>query len=108
MISITAEAQAHLVNLLNKDGHAAVLLDLEAQGCNGYKYTWTPCDVEQDSQLLSLVLDNDHVLLYNKRIVPHIIDSVISLEKSQFYSRLILANPKVAYSCGCGESVNFK
>jgi len=108
MISITAEAQAHLINLLTKDGHAAVLLDLEEQGCNGYKYTWTPCDITEDSQLLTLVLDKDHVLLYNKRIVPHIIDSEISLEKSEFYSRLALVNPNVAYACGCGESVNFK
>jgi Fe-S cluster assembly iron-binding protein IscA len=108
MISITAEAQAHLINLLTKEGKNAVLLDLEEQGCNGYKYTWTPCNFEEDEQLMTYLLDKDHVIVYNKRIIPHIIDSNIFLEKSEFYSRLAVVNPNVAYECGCGESVNFK
>jgi iron-sulfur cluster assembly protein len=108
MINVTPQAQTYLIDLLSKDGHAAVLLDLEEQGCNGYKYTWTPCDIQEDIQLLAVALDKDHVLLYNKRIVPHILDSTIDLEKSEFYSRLVVINPNVAYACGCGESVNFK
>ena len=108
MISVNQDAREYLISLLNKEGKAAVLLDLEEQGCNGYKYTWTPCDFIEDSQLLAYILDTEHTILYKKRIVPHIIDSEIVLETSQFYSRLAVVNPNVAYACGCGESVNFK
>jgi Fe-S cluster assembly iron-binding protein IscA len=80
-------------------------LALEEQGCNGYKYTWTPVSIAQGEVI---ELDNKHSVVYNKSIVPHIIDSVVAIEKSEFYSRLILSNPNVAYACGCGESVNFK
>ena len=91
--------------MLKKANMPAVVLGLEEQGCNGYKYSWTPT---ADAQGEVIELDDVHKLVYNKSITPLIIDSVVEIEKTGFNSRLVLNNPNVAYACGCGESVNFK
>ena len=105
VLSITDEAKKHIIDMLDKANMPAVALGLEEQGCNGYKYTWTPV---LDAYGEVIELDNQHSIVYNKSIVPLIIDSVVEIEKTGFNSRLVLTNPNVAYACGCGESVNFK
>ena len=105
VLTITEEAKEHIISMLDRANMPAVQLSLEEQGCNGYKYTWTPIS---DAYGEVIELDDLHSVVYNKAIVPHIIDSVVEIEKSGFNSRLVLANPNVAYACGCGESVNFK
>lgn len=105
VLSITDEAKKHIIDMLDRANMPIVQLGLEAQGCNGYKYTWTPVS---DAHGEVIELDSTHSIVYNKSIVPHIIDSVIEIEKTGFNSRLVLNNPNVAYACGCGESVNFK
>jgi iron-sulfur cluster assembly protein len=105
VLIITDEAKNHIIDMLDKVNMPAVQLGLEAQGCNGYKYTWTPVS---DAYGEVMELDDTHSLVYNKSIVPHIIDSVVEIEKTEFNLRLVLNNPNVAYACGCGESVNFK
>lgn len=105
VITITNEAKQHIISMLDKANMPAVRLGLETQGCNGYKYTWTPVSDAYDE---IITLDDTHSIVYNKSIVPHIIDSVVEIEKTGFNSRLVLNNPNVAYACGCGESVNFK
>jgi iron-sulfur cluster assembly accessory protein len=104
-ITITDEAKKHIISMLDKANMPAVRLGLEEQGCNGYKYTWTPVS-DVSGEIIKL--DDLHSVVYNKSIVPHIIDSVVEIEKIGFNSRLVLNNPNVAYACGCGESVNFK
>lgn len=105
ILSITDEAKAHIIGMLEKNNMPAVELGLEEQGCNGYKYTWTPV-LDAFGEVIEL--DDTHSIVYNKSIAPLIIDSVVDIEKTGFNSRLVLNNPNVAYACGCGESVNFK
>ena len=105
VLSITDEARAHIISMLDRANMPAVQLSLEEQGCNGYKYTWTPVS---DAYGEVIELDDTHSLVYNKSIIPHIIDSIVEIEKTEFNYRLVLSNPNVAYACGCGESVNFK
>ena len=105
VLSITDEAKQHIISMLDKANMPAVQLGLEEQGCNGYMYTWTPV---YDAYGEVIELDDTHSIVYNKSIVPHIIDSVVEIEKTGLNSRLVLNNPNVAYACGCGESVNFK
>ena len=105
VLIVTDEAKKHIIDMLDRSSMPAVQLGLEAQGCNGYMYTWTPVS---DAYGEVIELDETHSIVYNKSIVPHIIDSVVEIEKTGFNSRLVLNNPNVAYECGCGESVNFK
>ena len=105
VLSITDEAKKHIIGMLDRANMPVVELGLEEQGCNGYKYTWTPVS---DAYGEVIELDDTHSVVYNKSIVPLIIDSVVEIEKTGLNSRLVLNNPNVAYACGCGESVNFK
>jgi len=105
VLTITEEAKSHIISMLDRANMPAVQLGLEAQGCNGYKYTWTPV---ADSYGEIIELDDLHSVVYNKAITLNIIDSVVEIEKIGLNSRLVLTNPNVAYACGCGESVNFK
>jgi len=105
VLTVTEEAKKHIIDMLDRSNMPAVQLGLEAQGCNGYMYTWTPVS---DAYGEIIELDDTHSIVYNKSIVPHILDSVVEIEKIGFNSRLVLNNPNVAYACGCGESVNFK
>jgi iron-sulfur cluster assembly protein len=105
VLTITDEAKNHIISMLEKADMPSVQLGLEEQGCNGYKYTWTPVS---DAYGEVIELDDTHSIVYNKSITPHIIDSIVEIEKTEFNSRLVLTNPNVAYACGCGESVNFK
>ena len=105
ILNVTDEAKKHIINMLKQANMPAVKLGLEEQGCNGYKYTWTPVlDIFGET----ISLDDTYSIVYNKSIVPLIIDSVVEIEKTGLNSRLVLNNPNVAYACGCGESVNFK
>jgi iron-sulfur cluster assembly protein len=105
VLTVTEEAKKHIIDMLDRSNMPAVQLGLEAQGCNGHMYTWTPVS---DAYGEIIELDDTHSIVYNKSIVPHILDSVVEIEKIGFNSRLVLNNPNVAYACGCGESVNFK
>ena len=87
VLTVTDEAKKHIIDMLDKLNMPAVQLGLEAQGCNGYKYTWTPV---ADAYGEVIELDETHSLVYNKSIVPHIIDSVVEIEKTEFNLRLIL------------------
>ena len=105
VLTITDEAKRHIISMLDRAGMPAILLGLKEQGCNGYSYTWTPVS-NVEGEVISL--DDTHSLVYNKSIVPMIIESEIQIEKLGLNSKLVLNNPNVAYACGCGESVNFK
>ena len=105
VVGITDQAKKHIIDMLDKVGMPTVQLGLEAQGCNGYRYTWTPVS-SASGEIMRL--DDNHNIVYNKSMTLQIIDSIIDIEQSGFNSKLVLNNPNVAYACGCGESVNFK
>ena len=90
VLTITEEAKTHIISMLDRSNMPAVQLGLEAQGCNGYMYTWTPVS---DAYGEVIELDDTHSIVYNKSIVPHILDSVVEIEKTGFNLKLVLNNP---------------
>jgi len=106
MIDITYEAKQYIIAMLERSGHPAVKLGLEEQGCNGYKYTWTPLGFNMGDHVIEI--DHDHYLIIDNEVYKYIDNSSIVLELSRFDKKLSIINPNVDGSCGCGESVNFK
>jgi len=107
IITITEDAKQHIISMLMRQGLLAVKLGLAPQGCNGYKYTWEPVGTNIADHVIEL--DEDHFLIFNKDVVPYVIDSIVELQTTGFMGKqLTLTNPNVMGSCGCGESVNFK
>lgn len=104
MISLTANAAAHLLSLLAEkqasEGSGLRVL-VEKGGCAGWQYTMkidqpTPADEVFTDYGVSLIVDNQSLeLLENSRI-----DYVEALNDSGFR----VENPNAARSCGCGTS----
>lgn len=107
MITITPSATQYLVNLLRAYDKPVVELSLEEQGCNGYKYVWNPTTTNLGKDN-SIALDNEYSIVFSKEIALQIAGSTVDIEVDKLVKRLVINNPNVANSCGCGESVNFK
>jgi iron-sulfur cluster assembly protein len=106
MITISQQAKGHLIAMLNKTNMAAVELGLEPQGCNGFKYTWTAVATSIGDHVIEL--DEEYRLIISESNWQRLDNSEIILEASRMGNRLVVNNPQVDASCGCGESVNFK
>jgi iron-sulfur cluster assembly protein len=107
IVTLSEEAREYIIAMLTRQGSPAVKLGLAPQGCNGYKYTWDVVGSNIADHVIDL--DEEHSLVFDKKIVPYILDSEIVLEPTGFMAKqLTLKNPNVMGSCGCGESVNFK
>jgi iron-sulfur cluster assembly accessory protein len=108
-VEITHEAQNHIIEMIKRDDKKNVILDIVQGGCNGYEYKWVTTDNNlDDDDHLSIRLSVDNVLYYKKSIREQIYASIISIKRDGLNKKLEIINPNVAYSCGCGESVNFK
>ena len=105
-VTITSRAAAHIVKLMEKDGHAGLRIGVKKGGCAGMEYTMEyvetadPNDeaVEQDGARV-LIAPMAQMLLFVTEL-----DYETSLLESGFKFN----NPNVSDACGCGESISFK
>ena len=105
IITVTEAAALHIQNMLERAGKKSVELGLVEQGCNGYKYTWTPTDLTDFDN--SVNIGNGYSIVFSKSMTVFIIDSVVDLAVEGLNTVLKINNPNVDHMCGCGESVNF-
>lgn len=106
MITVTEEAKQYLIRMLKAQNRLAVLLGLDAAGCTGFKYTWTPVASNIADNVIDL--DDDYSLVFDKTTALNIFDSTIDIVIEGLNKRLTVTNPNVDHMCGCGESVSFK
>jgi iron-sulfur cluster assembly accessory protein len=104
-LTVNDEAKAYIIAMLEKQNVNSVKLSLAPQGCNGYKYDWKPTAETQADFVIEL--GQGYTVIYNKDIVPYILNSQVVIETVGLGKKLSITNPNVAGSCGCGESVNF-
>jgi iron-sulfur cluster assembly protein len=108
-IEITGKAQRHIVDMVRRSGKSNVILDIVPGGCNGYEYKWTTTDeVVSEDGVVNIRLDTDIVMYLRKETATKMYASIITMKQEGLSSKLDIINPNVAYSCGCGESINFK
>jgi len=105
LITVTPQAQEHIIAMLDKESKQVVQLSLEPQGCNGYKYTWTPTDNHTGHEI---TLRDNYKIIVEDSAVPFVKGSEVILGVTGFNKKLTILNPNEMGSCGCGESVNFK
>ena len=53
-----------------------------------------------------MTFDNGGALVIDGMSLMYLLGSEISLESSIMGTKLIITNPQVTSSCGCGESIN--
>jgi len=105
-VTLTSQAVAQIVRLMQRDGKAGLRIGVKKGGCAGMEYTMDYADsvdpmdevVEQDGARV-MVAPMAQMFLFGTEI-----DYETSLLESGFKFR----NPNVADACGCGESIKFK
>ncbi|RYH06272.1 iron-sulfur cluster assembly accessory protein [Tropicimonas sp. IMCC6043] len=104
-VTLTPRAVAHIVKLMQRDGHQGLKLGVKKGGCAGMEYTMEFADtidphdelVEQDGARV-MIAPMAQMFLFGTEI-----DYEVSLLESGFKFR----NPNVTEACGCGESIKF-
>jgi len=105
VITVTPQARDHIVSMLMMENKNTVKLSLEPQGCNGYKYSWTPIDNFTGYEVF--LKDNFRIVI-DEAVVSFLKGSEVVLGVVGLNKKLTILNPNEMGSCGCGESVNFK
>jgi len=109
MIKFTNYAKTKIINLIkNKDSNSAILY-IKGGGCNGFNYHFEILDDNiKPNKLDELIkIDNYNLYLCNKSLM-FIIGTTIDYKEDIMGSRFDFKNDKIASSCGCGVSFNFK
>lgn len=105
ILTLTLDARNHIIAMLEREGKKFVELSLEPQGCNGYKYMWTPTDKLQKNVV---DLSENYKIVIDDTALEFVSGSEVVLGVIGLNKKLTILNPKEMGSCGCGESVNFK
>jgi len=107
MIEITQKAQEYLTDIASGDNEI-VKLALEGGGCSGFQYSWNIIENDIIDKMSDEVMmfDNGAGLVIDGPSLMYLVGSEISLESSIMGTKLIISNPQVTSSCGCGESIN--
>ena len=104
-VTLTPRAAAHIVKLMDRNGHQGLKLGIKKGGCAGMEYTMEFADevdphdevVEQDGARV-MIAPMAQMFLFGTEI-----DYEVSLLEAGFKFR----NPNVTEACGCGESIKF-
>ena len=107
MIDITIKAQEYLTAIATGDNEI-VKLALEGGGCSGFQYAWNIIEKDVIDEMSDEVMtfDSGGGLVIDGMSLMYLFSSEISLDSSIMGTKLIINNPQVKSSCGCGESVN--
>ena len=105
-ITVSEKALEHFSAKLAKSGKKGILLSLRESGCTGYKYEIEERD-EFDPTSHQLVEGSQLLVYFDKRFAQAFSGTLIDYEQQGLNFQLVLKNPNVQDSCGCGESFNF-
>ncbi len=106
-INVTDSAARHFEKTLAKTGKAAIRLSLKESGCTGYKYVIDEVDAAEENDL-KIDLDNGVKVFVAPENLKALQGTVVDYVQQGLNFNLIMNNPNVADSCGCGESFSFK
>ncbi len=106
-IHVSQQAAEHFQKQLRNSGKAAIRLSLKESGCTGYKYVIDEVD-QQEEHDLELVLGNGVHIFISPDNLGALQGTKVDYVQQGLNFNLILNNPNVAESCGCGESFSFK
>ena len=102
-VTITPEAAEHFAKQLEKKGGEAVRISLKEAGCTGFKYVIEEVDAAQNGDT-EIKLQNGVSVFLDSKHLDAIRGMVIDYTQEGLNQNLILDNPNIKASCGCGES----
>ena len=104
MINLTDSADIHLSSVINEnvDMYDAIRLSVNSGGCSGFSYDWQLVNKKEDEDSV-IDLDSGKLLIDSVSIL-YLEGMTIDYKKDIFGQRLMIDNPNVKSTCGCGES----
>jgi len=106
-ITLTESAKEHINKVCEEWQCDAMSLDLKGGGCAGFEYVWGTKKQEDISKTDYIIETGKGKLAISEFSVPFLDGTEIDLQKEMFGTRLVIKNPNVQASCGCGESIGF-
>lgn len=102
-IIVTEAALEHFSKQLEKKEKKAVRISLKESGCTGYMYVLDEVDSPEEGDFLRS-LDNGTNLYVSPENIAVLKNLEIDYVQQGLNKNLVLNNPNVKNSCGCGES----
>ena len=99
MLTLTDKARQHLNFKCIEEDKEYVQLSLKPSGCAGFEYQWGYIDTVPDSTKLI-----DDILVVDQAAQMAITGSIVDYVTELIGSSLVITNPNVQNSCGCGVS----
>ncbi|WP_188150578.1 HesB/IscA family protein [Teredinibacter waterburyi] len=102
-ITITPTAAEHFYQQLQKSKAAALRISLKESGCTGFMYVIDEVESAQSNDI-EFTLDNGVQIYMDTTHMAAIHGTVVDYVRDGLNQNLVLNNPNVKESCGCGES----
>jgi|TARA_R110000782_G_scaffold54104_2_gene114574 iron-sulfur cluster assembly accessory protein len=104
MIALTDNADIHLSSVINENigMYTDIRLAVNSGGCSGFTYDWQLTSSEEPGDHV-IKLDSGKLLIDTVSLL-YLEGMTIDYKKDIFGQRLMIDNPNVKSSCGCGES----
>ena len=108
-LALSEPAAKHFADRLARSGKAAIRLSLKESGCTGFKYEIDEIEESAISET-DVPIENVHGarVYLDSRYLDAFKGTIVDYETQGLNKQLVLKNPNVADSCGCGESFNFQ
>jgi iron-sulfur cluster assembly accessory protein len=105
--TLTETAAQHINKICEEYAVYAVTLNLKGGGCAGFEYKWGTAE-EQEIEDTDVVIDTGSGnFVINEFSMPFLEGTEIDYVTEMMSSKLVVRNPNVQASCGCGESIGF-
>ena len=102
MINLTDNADIHLSSIINENTTTDIRLAVSSGGCSGFSYDWQLTSSEEAGDHI-IDLDSGKLLIDTVSLL-YLEGMTIDYKKDIFGQRLMIDNPNVKSTCGCGES----
>ncbi len=103
-IRMTEAAARHIQGVVASKGGLGLKLGVKTVGCSGLAYTYDIANELGEGDLL--VEAHAAKLIVTKAALPFVDGSELDYVRDGFKQTLVVNNPNVKSTCGCGESFN--
>lgn len=105
-ITLTAAAEAHVAQLMARQGKMGLRIGVKKGGCAGMEYAMDFADTIEPHE--EVIEQGEARVIIAPMAQMFLFGTVIDYHNGLLDSGFQFRNPNVADACGCGESVKFE
>ena len=101
-INLTERAASHISKVVAAQGGIGLKLGVKTVGCSGMAYTYDVANAVAEGDIVVEAFGAK--LIVGKGALPFVDGSEVDFVREGFKQTLVVNNPNVVSTCGCGES----